>query len=87
MFFNKISLCVALVVYTLTFQSTTEAAVTAQRRRDGYDVIAQTCKPSNSRAQRIKASFSFAYNGYSRYAYRHDDLLPVSNGFYNSRYK
>lgn len=82
---NKISFCVGLVVSALTFQSTVEAAVVRRQNGGDYEQLASTCKSSNVRAESVKSSFSFAFNGYTQYAYGFDDLLPVSNGFYNSR--
>ena len=32
------------------------------------------------RAAQVKEAFQHAYRGYERYAFPHDELLPVSNG-------
>lgn len=37
------------------------------------------------RAEAIKDAFRHAYNGYSKYAYGHDELLSSTNGFSDSR--
>lgn len=38
------------------------------------------------RADAVKEAFQFAWNGYMKYAFPHDELHPVSNGFGDSRY-
>ncbi|KAI6250053.1 putative mannosyl-oligosaccharide alpha-1,2-mannosidase 1B [Erysiphe necator] len=37
------------------------------------------------RADAVREAFRFAWNGYTQYAFPNDELLPVSNGFANSR--
>jgi hypothetical protein len=37
------------------------------------------------RADAVKSAFKFAWDGYSKYAYGHDELLSKSNGFSDSR--
>lgn len=39
-----------------------------------------------ARAAAVKEAFQFAWNGYYKYAFPHDELRPVTNGFTNSRY-
>lgn len=50
----------------------------------------QRCVPrqadSSERAAAVKEAFQFAWNGYYKYAFPHDELRPVTNGFTNSRY-
>lgn len=41
---------------------------------------------NRERADAVKAAFTYAWNGYSKYAFPNDELHPVSNGFGNSRY-
>ncbi|KAI2883930.1 CAZyme family GH47 [Aspergillus niger] len=40
---------------------------------------------TQSRADAIKAAFSHAWDGYLQYAFPHDELHPVSNGYGDSR--
>ncbi|KAL4895738.1 putative mannosyl-oligosaccharide alpha-1,2-mannosidase 1B [Aspergillus ambiguus] len=42
-------------------------------------------KVALSRADTIKEAFSHAWDGYKKYAYPHDELHPVSNGYGDSR--
>lgn len=50
----------------------------------------QRCVPkqehSAARAAAVKEAFEFAWEGYYKYAFPHDELRPVTNGFTNSRY-
>ncbi|ELR05560.1 hypothetical protein GMDG_07480 [Pseudogymnoascus destructans 20631-21] len=49
----------------------------------------QSCVPkqddSATRAAAVKEAFEFAWEGYYKYAFPHDELRPVTNGFTNSR--
>lgn len=78
MLFHRISLCTALIA-AFTISS---SKATAIKRDRGLD----SCTANNDRAQRIKGSFQFAYNGYKQHAFGHDELLPVSEHFSDSRY-
>lgn len=40
---------------------------------------------NQDRADAVKASFQFAWDGYKKYAFPNDELRPVTNGFTNSR--
>ena len=40
---------------------------------------------NRDRADAVKAAFVHAWNGYKQYAFPHDELHPVSNGFSDSR--
>jgi mannosyl-oligosaccharide alpha-1,2-mannosidase len=40
---------------------------------------------SSERADAVKAAFEFAWAGYYEYAFPHDELHPVSNGYSDSR--
>ncbi|EPB86576.1 hypothetical protein HMPREF1544_06650 [Mucor circinelloides 1006PhL] len=77
MLFHRISLCTALIA-AFTISS---SKATAIKRDRGLD----SCTANNDRAQRIKGSFQFAYNGYKQHAFGHDELLPVSEHFSDSR--
>lgn len=50
----------------------------------------QRCIPrqedGKARAAAVKEAFQFAWNGYYKYAFPHDELRPVTNGFTDSRY-
>ncbi|KAH7380823.1 glycoside hydrolase family 47 protein [Cadophora sp. MPI-SDFR-AT-0126] len=54
------------------------------------DLFTRQSRPDNhtlnrERADAVKASFEFAWDGYKKYAFPNDELHPVSNGFSNSR--
>lgn len=38
-------------------------------------------RASQQRANAVKATFQTAWDGYSKYAFPHDQLHPVDNGF------
>jgi len=40
---------------------------------------------SQQKADAVKEAFQHAWNGYIRYAFPHDELHPVSNGYGDSR--
>lgn len=40
---------------------------------------------SQRKADAVKEAFQHAWNGYMKYAYPHDELHPVSNGYGDSR--
>ncbi|KAG2208875.1 hypothetical protein INT47_011015 [Mucor saturninus] len=40
---------------------------------------------SENRADAIKSAFKHAWDGYSKYAFGHDELMPISNNFSDSR--
>lgn len=79
MLFNKISF------FALTISSllTVDAASTKTFGEEQF--VFSACKPLDDRAERIRASFNHTYSGYKKYAYGHDELLPVSNRFSDSR--
>jgi mannosyl-oligosaccharide alpha-1,2-mannosidase len=39
----------------------------------------------SSRAAAVKEAFSHAWDGYMKYAFPHDELHPISNGYGDSR--
>lgn len=41
---------------------------------------------NKTRADAVKQTFQISWDGYSKYAFPHDSLLPVSNGFQDDRY-
>ena len=41
---------------------------------------------NQERAAAVKEAFQFAWDGYYKYAFPHDELHPVTNGFSDSRY-
>lgn len=43
------------------------------------------CDAYNHRAKRVKESFLFAYDGYKKCAWGHDELLPVNCHYSDSR--
>lgn len=42
-------------------------------------------KTSQERAAGVKEAFQFAWDGYYKYAFPHDELHPVSNSYSDSR--
>jgi mannosyl-oligosaccharide alpha-1,2-mannosidase len=44
-----------------------------------------TYKVNQDRADAVKEAFLFAWDGYTKYAFPNDDLLPVNNSFSNPR--
>jgi len=49
-----------------------------ERKRIQYRV-------DQDRANGVKEAFQFAWDGYHKYAFPHDELKPVSRGFGDSR--
>ncbi|KKK18024.1 mannosyl-oligosaccharide alpha-1,2-mannosidase precursor [Aspergillus rambellii] len=47
--------------------------------------LALVGSPSGSQADTVKEAFSHAWDGYMKYAFPHDELLPLSNGYGDSR--
>ncbi|OJJ34983.1 hypothetical protein ASPWEDRAFT_40122 [Aspergillus wentii DTO 134E9] len=45
----------------------------------------QQLSDTKSRAEAVKEAFQHAWDGYNKYAFPHDELLPVSNGHGDSR--
>lgn len=81
MLFHRISICTAALIAAITISSSEATAI-----KRASDENLNSCIANNDRARRIKGSFQFAYNGYKQYAFGHDELLPVSEGFSDSRY-
>lgn len=50
-----------------------------QKRADNHTL-------NRERADAVKEAFTFAWDGYYKYAFPNDELHPVTNGFTNSRY-
>lgn len=50
-------------------------------------VVADAITPNSDeyKANMIKKAFKHAWKGYSRYAYGHDELSPMTNGATDSR--
>lgn len=79
MLFNKLTACIAIAGF-ITLLQPSEAASTKNRNS------LPGCASNNARSDKIKESFLFAYNGYRKYAFGHDELLPISKSFSDSRY-
>jgi mannosyl-oligosaccharide alpha-1,2-mannosidase len=62
------------VLSTGLFQSLTTAAPTQP-----------SFVPHPDRADAVREAFRHAWSGYRQYAFPHDELRPVSNGFGDSR--
>lgn len=66
-------------------------AATALATPPGHGLKEARGRPDNhtlnqERADAVKSAFTFAWNGYYKYAFPHDELHPVSNNFSDSRY-
>ncbi len=46
---------------------------------------ALTYKPNSDRANAVKQTFQIAWDGYYKYAFPHDSLLPQTNSFADDR--
>ena len=55
-----------------------------RQRGPGYDYTGFT-QDQNERANAVIEMYRFAWDGYYKYAYPHDDLLPKNNSFSDSR--
>lgn len=62
----------------------TLARVLEQRNHPELDTIPLTFKgPQNERQNAVVAAFKHAWDGYKRFAWGHDNLKPMSGGFYD----
>ncbi|KAF7725369.1 hypothetical protein EC973_009636 [Apophysomyces ossiformis] len=61
--------------------STTTLVASLPHPRSGL----QGCVSSNKRSEAVKDAFSHAYGGYRKYAWGHDELLPVTCSYSDSR--
>ncbi|KAL3420637.1 glycosyl hydrolase family 47 [Phlyctema vagabunda] len=52
-----------------------------QEKRDNADYSSL----NEERADAVKEAFTFSWNGYEKYAFPNDELLPLTNNFSNSR--
>ncbi|POS88092.1 hypothetical protein EPUL_000338 [Erysiphe pulchra] len=59
-------------------------ASTTFGRPNLYSTKVET-SPEQQRADAVKEAYRFAWNGYHKFAFPNDELLPLSNGFANSR--
>jgi mannosyl-oligosaccharide alpha-1,2-mannosidase len=75
-------LLTALIVALLSLNTLaiphSQNLITRQNRPDNHTLNRQ-------RADAVKEAFTYAWNGYEKYALPHDELHPVSNGFSDSR--
>jgi mannosyl-oligosaccharide alpha-1,2-mannosidase len=46
---------------------------------------ASSASTNQQKADAVKEAFQHAWNGYMKYAFPHDELHPVSNGYGDSR--
>jgi hypothetical protein len=51
----------------------------------GSEVILRRQSDKQAKADAVKEAFQHAWNGYVKYAFPHDELHPVSNGYGDSR--
>lgn len=49
------------------------------------EVIQRRESENRAKADAVKEAFQHAWNGYVSYAFSHDELHPVSNGYGDSR--
>ncbi|GAA5811297.1 hypothetical protein MFLAVUS_004730 [Mucor flavus] len=77
MLFHRLSVSALLVA--ASFQLS-EAAAT----RSAKDPLS-ACASTNPQSDKVKEAFVFAYNAYKKYAWGHDELLPLSKSYSDSR--
>ncbi|KAF4637790.1 hypothetical protein G7Y89_g289 [Cudoniella acicularis] len=68
----------AILPLALAVPVSDEHLQSRQSRRDDHVLNRQ-------RADAVKEAFTFAWNGYKKYAFPHDELHPISNGYSDSR--
>lgn len=49
------------------------------------EAVVREQSTSQQKADAVKEAFQHAWNGYMKYAFPHDELHPVSNGYGDSR--
>lgn len=75
----------------LTVALVTLFSVSALAVPHGHSLMERRGRPDNhtlnrERADAVKSAFTFAWDGYYKYAFPHDELHPVSNSYSDSRY-
>lgn len=73
-----------LSAYTVFFALIVKPLETAAASVNKINKL-DACKSSNFESEQIKEAFLFAYNGYKDHAWGHDELLPVSKSYSDSR--
>lgn len=51
----------------------------------GSEAALRSRSNNQQKADAVKEAFQHAWNGYMKYAFPHDELHPVSNGYGDSR--
>jgi mannosyl-oligosaccharide alpha-1,2-mannosidase len=74
----------------LTVPAVVFFSVAALAAPHGQNLMERRGRPDNhtlnrERADAVKAAFEFAWDGYQKYAFPHDELHPVSNSYSDSR--
>ncbi|KAF8867132.1 glycoside hydrolase [Acephala macrosclerotiorum] len=76
MYYSRLLPVVALFTTTLALPQ--PANLPIQSRADNHTL-------NRERADAVKAAFTYAWDGYYKYAFPNDELHPISNSFSNSR--
>jgi len=66
----------SIVGHAFAYPHAVERTGAIQRRQDAE---------ASERAEAVKEAFQHAWRGYRQYAFPHDELHPVSNGYGDSR--
>ena len=54
-------------------------------QQENEAVLGSSFSNNQEKADAVKEAFQHAWNGYVKYAFPHDELHPVSNGYGDSR--
>ncbi|KAJ5682682.1 Mannosyl-oligosaccharide alpha-1-2-mannosidase [Penicillium macrosclerotiorum] len=78
----RVSLSVSLAALSLLGPTAAYPSVGAEAVLGSHT---NTAKTTQQKAEAVKEAFQHAWDGYMKYAYPHDELHPVSNGYGDSR--
>ncbi|CAG8953201.1 hypothetical protein HYFRA_00003402 [Hymenoscyphus fraxineus] len=82
MFYSRLLLAGPLLAFfSSTFAAPHPDELPKNKARGGYDNHAL----NRQRADAVKEAFTYAWDGYYKYAFPHDELKPVTNSFSDSR--
>jgi hypothetical protein len=81
MYFSRLTLIMpVLALFSLTTLAIPHGNLANRQSRPDNHTL------NRERSDAVKAAFEFAWNGYKKYAFPHDELHPVSNSYSDSRY-
>ncbi|OJJ45633.1 hypothetical protein ASPZODRAFT_69265 [Penicilliopsis zonata CBS 506.65] len=73
------------VLWSLPWASVALIGDALARPHAAQSVLSLSDEDATERAEAVKEAFQHAWKGYKKYAFPHDELHPVSNGFGDSR--